>query len=183
MFEIIIAFLFGILASFLAWLITYRFITPKLSFFPAVYKEKTDENPAGFKYRIRIKNKGFRDIIDMEIIVKLRIKGLYEHKRNIWNAIYIPVDDPRIPKIQSQRKKMKRTAVLLCISKIIPTAKAILPKELQEKCKDNSLLLEDILELGKEANLQIYCFGYDPFSGSRKLFESKLFTIKDIIIE
>ncbi|MBM3237029.1 hypothetical protein FJZ31_12125 [Candidatus Poribacteria bacterium] len=182
MIEITLGFILGIIASFFAWLIVSRFIIPSLIFFPNIYKEISDENPSGYRYLIRFKNKGSRNIIDLELIAKLRIKGLYEHKKSAWKAIYIPIDDNRIPTIGIQ-KKYKRTVVQLCISKITDEAKASLPENLQIKVETGKITLEELLNLGVETNLQLFIFGYDSFSGSRKLFESKLFTVNDIIKE
>ena len=56
----------------------------------------------------------------------------------------------------------------------------LFPKIIRDKAKEKSILLEDLLGLGAAANVQIHTFGYDNFSGARKLFISKKYKIKDI---
>ena len=103
--EFVIGFIFGTIASMLAWYILFHQIVPKIDFFPNIYKQATNENPSGFRYLVRLRNTGRRDIIDVELFAKLRIKGIYKERRNAWKAIYIPIDDERIPKIKSQKKR------------------------------------------------------------------------------
>jgi hypothetical protein len=177
--ETIIGFILGIIASFLVWYLVYHIIVPKIEFFPNIYKQRSNENHSGFRYVAKIKNVGKRDIIDVEIFIKLRIKGLY-HKQSLWKGIYIPVDDERIPKIKSQKDDTKRTAVQMCLSKIKAISTKSFPDEVKEKLNNETLLLEDLLRLGNERELQIFVFGYDPYSGSRKMFESKVYGMNDI---
>jgi hypothetical protein len=54
------------------------------------------------------------------------------------------------------------------------------PDEIRQKAKKKELLLEDLLCLGSDAFLEINLFGYDEFSGSRKLFVSKRYRLQDI---
>jgi len=181
--EYIIGFILGVMASFVTWYILSHHVIPKIEFFPNIYKEKNDENPSGFRYLIRFKNLGSRDIIDLDIMAKLRIHGIYDFKKWAWKAIYIPIDDNKIPKINSHKKSPKRTAVQLCVFNISDEAKMSLPDELQEQCNMKTILLEDLFKLGDKAELKLFLFGYDTFSGTRKLFESKVYTSKDIIVE
>ena len=181
--EIIIGFVLGIIASILAWYILFHKIIPKVDFFEKIYKDRTDENPSGYRYLIRFQNNGHRDIIDIELFAKLRIKGIYEHRRNAWKAIYIPIDDNRIPKINSQKRNHKRIAIQICPTEINHIAKRSIPDELKRKLDDETILLEELMEIGEKSELQIFGFGYDSFSGSRKVFESKKFVRDDIEIE
>jgi hypothetical protein len=181
--ELAIGFLLGTIASMLAWYILFHKIVPKIEFFPNIYREKTAENPSGYRYLFRLKNIGKRDIIDVELIAKLRIRGIYEHKKYSWKAIYIPLDDNRIPKIKSQKRNHKRIAVQICPTEIKDIAKRSIPDEFKLKLEQETLLLEDLFKLGDESEFQIFGFGYDSLSGSRKEFESKVFNMKDIIDE
>ena len=44
----------------------------------------------------------------------------------------------------------------------------------------NPQLLEHLMKLGTKATLQVFMFGYDEFSGARKLFGPKVYAITDI---
>jgi hypothetical protein len=43
-----------------------------------------------------------------------------------------------------------------------------------------TLQLEDLLDIGSEADLQVFIFGYEGVTGTRKLFESPKYTIDNI---
>jgi len=176
----LIGLITGLIASFIVWYVLYHCIVFSLEFFPKIYKSKTDEIQSGYKYRIRLRNNGRREILDLELFAKLRIRGLSRHKPSIWRAIYIPIDDPRIPRLTCQKGTRKRFAVLLLISEISDSARRCLTLQLQEKCKNRELTLEELMQLGMQSTLEIIGFGYDSFSGARKIFESKTYTIQDI---
>lgn len=178
--EIIIGFILGIIASILAWYILFHKIVPKVNFSDKVYKQPTEENPSGFRYLIKFQNIGRRKIIDIEYFAKLRIKGIYSHRINSWKAIYIPFDDNRIPQVRSHRKDHKRIILQLCPTLINDIAKRSLPEDVKQKLRNETILLEDLMEFGRESELQIFGFGYDSFSGSRKVFESKIYRRSDI---
>ena len=46
--------------------------------------------------------------------------------------------------------------------------------------KNGKLTLEDILDLGSSAFIRVYIFGYDKFSGSRRVFLSKKYFLEDV---
>jgi hypothetical protein len=133
MIEILSGYIIGVLTSITAWYVLYHRIVPSLEFFPEIYKSKTDENQSGYKYRVRFRNNGSREIIDLELFAKLRIKGLSPSSPTTWRAIYIPIDDSRIPRLKSQKGTNKRIAVQLLISEIPSSAVGSLPIELQKR--------------------------------------------------
>ena len=55
------------------------------------------------------------------------------------------------------------------------------PDYIKEKCKNNTLTLEDVFNMGSEVEAQILLFGYDEFSGARKYFISKKYNIRDVV--
>jgi len=54
------------------------------------------------------------------------------------------------------------------------------PEEVRRKFEEKSLLLEDVLSLGHDTKLRVVVFGFDSFSGARRIFESKLYAVDDI---
>ena len=180
MIELLSGYLIGVLTSITAWYVLYHRIIPSLEFFPEIYKSQTDENQSGYKYRVRFQNNGSREILDLELFAKLRIKGLSERNPSTWRAIYIPIDDPRIPRLTSQKGTNKRFAVQLLVLEISDSSRRFLPSSLQEKCQNQELTLEDLMQLGTQSTLEIIGFGYDAFSSARKIFESKIYSIQDI---
>jgi hypothetical protein len=179
--SIAVGFLLGILASYICWYFLFHKIVPRVEFLPQILVSSTKENSSGKKYRIRFQNVGRREVLDFEVIAKLRIQGLIPEDPVVWRAIYIPVDDARIPKLGSHRKSGKFLAIQLLVNSIDDSAASCLPSELQDNLRSGTLDLEALMNLGKNARLQLFAFGYDEHSGARKAFESKLFDANDIV--
>lgn len=173
----------GIATSLVAWYILFHVIAPMVEFFPSVFKARTRETPSGWKYRVKFRNTGTRDALDLELVAKVRICGLSKQHPSAWRAIYLPVDDPRIPKVRSHRGTSKRMVVLVDPCAIPDSTKTALPPELRLQCENGTLGLEDLLSLGSQATFQVFAFAYDAFSGARRLFESPTYTIHDIVEE
>ena len=180
MIGLLIGIPIGIFTSIAAWYVLFHVISPHVEFLPSVFKSHTSENPSGWKYRVKLRNTGNRAIVDMEIVAKVRIRGLSHQRPNFWRAVYVPIDDSRIPKVPSHRGTSKRFVIILHLCEINDSARSALPLELQSKCENGELCLEDLLSLGSEAILQVFAFAYDSFSGARRLFESPVYTIKKI---
>lgn len=181
MLEICTSFVLGIIASLIAWYVLQHHVIPKVEFFPEIYRAETDETPCGFKYRVRFRNTGRREILDFEIFAKLRVRGLNHSRLRSWRVIYIPVDDRRIPRVPSHRGTAKRLAVQLLVSEVPAHAVAAFPVEMRTAYGDGQPTLEKIMGLGEEATLQMIGFGYDAFSGARKVVQSKIYHIDDIV--
>ncbi len=181
--DIILVFIglpIGVAASALAWwIITHRF-NPIIKFSIGISKTKTSKNNPKYMYRIKFENAGRRTILDLELITKLRIKGLKPSLKNNWQVIYIPVTNNNIPKITPVRKSKSRTIITLLLNEVKDFSKSIYPEWIRNKYLEKSILLEDLFELGTKLTLQVYGFGYDEFSGNKKLFESKIYSELDI---
>ena len=175
MLEIAAGFLLGIVASVSVWYVLEHLLVPRVEFLPAIYRSKTQENPSGYKYRVKFRNIGRREILDFELFAKLRLRGVSSTAN--WRAVYIPIDDSRIPRIPSHRKSGKRLAVQLLVSEIPDHAAAFLPSELKSARDNGSLTLENLMAFGNEGTLEIVGFGYDAFSGTRKVFQSKVYGV------
>lgn len=173
----------GIATSLAAWYILFHIIAPRVEFLPSVFKAPAPETPSGWKYLVKFRNNGARDALDLELFAKVRIRGFATQRANSWRAIYVSIDDPRIPKVPSHRGTARRFVVVADPCAIPDSAKTGLPPELQSQCEDGTLGLEDLLNLGSQATFQVFAFAYDAFSGARKLFESPAYTIDDIVRE
>jgi hypothetical protein len=121
--------------------------------------------------------------LDLELFAKLRVLGLAPSRPGVWRAIYIPVDDARIPRIPSHRGTNKRVAVQLLLSDIPSNVVSALPFDLQEAHKKGQLTFEQLAGVGKDRTFEMIAFGYDPFSGARKVAQSKRYGLDDIVTE
>jgi len=162
--ELLIAMLLGIIASLMAWWILTHSLVPKILFAPFISKVKV-KGKEDYKFRIGIRNIGNRDIIDVEIIIELIIKGFDKDVPSNTSYIQLKLNKPRLPKI----KKKNQWALTINTTN--------LPNSLLPVYKNKNF--EDLLRI-ENAEAKIVVFGYDRFSGTRKVFESKHYTINDI---
>lgn len=170
----------GILGSFIAWWIIFHLNVANIQFSTDICKDTSEADNSGFRYRIKLENYGKRAILDLELIAKYRVKGLRKNRPSNWEIVYIPLHLDRLLKVIPRRKHHMRYVVKLCINELDDFSKVIYPEEIIEKSKLKSILLEDLLNLGTKRTLQIYGFGFDEFTGIRKLFESKIYSLSNI---
>ena len=108
----------------------------------------------------------------MEIFARLSVTGLRGNEAPDTKTIYnIKVGNTRIPSLWPENN----TVIRLYPEDSESFADAAFPEHLREKISLRTLTLEDLLELGRQSQLRIVIFGHDSFSGSRKIFESKLY--------
>lgn len=176
----IVSFLLGIVTSFIAWLLVFHFFVPKVNFSEKISKQ-VDSN-SNFKYRIKIENAGARSIYELNIYVKISIRGLnIERKRNL-EVTFLPVSfEGVIPIIEPVKKTRRRNLIKIDPNKTEEFERDIYPYKVRNKVKNKQLLLEDLLSLGSEAWLELYIIGNDQFSGSRKVITSKKYFKQDIV--
>lgn len=106
--SILVSLLVGILISFLWWWFLQR-LAPRIEFYPYILKWEAaqGETPSGYKYRIQFWNAGSRDIVDVEIVARLKIKGLRhqqeeEEDQNV--SLYsVPLGYDRLPVIVKKK--------------------------------------------------------------------------------
>jgi hypothetical protein len=187
--NIIIGVFVGIFTNLLAWWILFHGLSPSLRFSPSINKNSRNPTPGNktkYIYRIRLENIGCRNIIDLEIMARLRLKGMESYPKDLSQIVYIPLGSNgetvhKIPYILPAKKNGSKPILILHVE-IQEEFKNPnnYPKNIVNKAKIKTLLLEDVLRLGKNSYLQVIGFGYDEFSGSRKIFKSRKYTLKDV---
>lgn len=186
--DVVISTVTGVLASYFVWWLTFKYLTPKIKFTDSISKLPTNENNSGFRYRFKFENCGSRNMIDVDVIVRLRIRGLRPNFGNNWEVIYLPTSSMEYQKLAIVRpigKPLKGHKSLRPVFEIKPYLceyfeTNLFSKSIREKAVNQSLSLEDVLNEGIEANLQVLILGYDQYSGARKFFESRVFGLSDI---
>jgi len=189
----------GILGSIIVWWIFSHILVPKIRFENFISKVKTNETKSGIKYRLAFRNNGRRAIIDVEIIVRLSIPLINSAFPDNLSIFSIPLGYSRLPKMES-KKSCRRHITRLDVHQIeelinphiantISHSFETIPdisKDLKIRgidAKDfegNPNLLEHLMRLGNGATLQVFIFGYDEFSGARKLFGPKVYKVTEI---
>lgn len=179
---ILVGLVTGIFTNLASWWILFHGIVPDIRFFPLISKISSsnviDENMSGFKYRIKLENVGKRTIIDVELMARLRVKGLRKISKDNWWVVYIPLEpvmnsrEYRIPQVLPTAIGKARSHIFELHINFVDEFRTskLYPEIIRKKAEQKQLLLEDLLNLGRKATLDIATFGYDEFSGTRKLF-------------
>jgi hypothetical protein len=152
-----------------------------MAFSTSIVKSISPHITAGYSYGFKVENSGHRTIVDAEFFVQLRIRGLFNDRKEVWKVLFVPLSYHRIPRMRPARKYNVRDVIRLSIDQLNELATPLFPAHIQEKHRAGTVLLEDLMGLGEEATVQVIAFGYDEFSGARKVFESCVFIRKDII--
>ncbi len=148
----------GILASYLAWWIVSHKIIPNI-LFASVISNRHDT------YRFAIMNNGKRNVIDVTIIAELIISGIDKVAPQNTSHVRLGLNKKYLIKISPKK--------LWTIN--INTNK--LPTQISKNFPNDTL--QEILKNTK-SKLRLSVFGYDSFSGAKKLYQSKYYTDKDI---
>ncbi|MDB5226899.1 MAG: hypothetical protein JWN78_1092 [Bacteroidota bacterium] len=167
----------GAFSSLIAWYILNHLIKPKIKF--SDWISKLYENNVPF-YRFKFENNGKRNIVEVEITAKLRIKGL--RFTNNWEVIYLPLDNNNIPIIYSIKSKNKilREVPRLELSIIEPRYYKFLSEVIVKRINSGNITLEELFSLGTHAELILIISGFDEISGARKTFCSEPYTLNRI---
>lgn len=166
----------GVLASLMAWWILFHFFVPSIEFSLFISKIPDLDQQPPFRYRIKFKNTGRRQILDLDVTAELRVKALHPAYERNWTTFKIPVRGNRILTL---KRGGNRIIALLPNGIMSPYADR-LPPSIRDRVAHQTVDLEKLLELGSKATLRIIVFGYDAFSGSRKVFVSKHYVREDI---
>ena len=183
----LISTLTGVAASYFVWWFTFRFLTPKVNFAESISRIPTKDNPSGFKYRFKFENIGLRNMIDIEVVIRVRIKGLRPDIQGNWEVVYLPISSLPYQKLAIvrpvYRKDKKRVRPVFEIKAYACDyfQKSFFNEETRKRSAEQTLTLDHVLKLGREANLQVLLFAYDEYSGARKFFESDVMTAGDIV--
>ena len=166
----LISFALGFAASLLSWWYVSKWMVPKIEFSKCISSEPNPRQ-AGTRNRIKFLNAGNRAVIDVHAVTRLAIDWDGD---DIWSAYYIPLSPTgekryEMPKIISAAPRILTFYPMLALGLI---QSPFFPTELQQNVQEGNLTLIDLLNLGVSAELRVYVFGYDEFSGARKLYES-----------
>lgn len=184
----LLAFALGILTNFIVWFILFHLLVPRIRFSPMISRvdtAKTAYDKSGFRYRFRIENTGWRNIVDVELTARLSFRG---EKTGTWNTLYIPLNATgelawRIPILYPAKRGIARRRPIMFLH---PNSShellhwTAVPAHIRKKAHAKKVTLEDLLSLGSSAKLRVQAYCYDSFSGARKVYVSHEYTLASV---
>lgn len=167
----------GILSSYIFWWYLTHYLKPEIDFSPKISKLVDPYYKSGYKYRIKMKNTGRRDIIDVQVVCRFYAGNVLYNTPDTVSIIKLKITSNYFPYVNSKGKDK--------IIRIFPERSEVFQKQyypdnIRLKSRENTLLLEDILSM-KKSYIEFSIFAFDRYSGSRKLFVSHKYVLKDIM--
>lgn len=98
-------------------------------------------------------------------------------QKKLWTSVDIKLQTNRVPILTRGNNRIFN----LLINETEDFIDSKFGDNINQKYKDGTLVLEDILSTGEKAHVRLFVFCYDSFSGSRKVFASKRYFQKDIL--
>lgn len=197
---VLIPFLVSVLAAWFFWIASYKLSSIRLVFSEKLEKRKDvragKENQ--YRYRIKVANIGRRDLFEVYMIAKLKVKT----PDGRTNTTYFPIGEEIVIPVLKRKNKMKkmrenkkkyrstgmwkRTTVYsygLYINEMAYNeySKNFYEESIIEKAKAKTLVIDDIFQAYPDSKLTIFVFGNDSVTGARRKYESKTYKYDDII--
>lgn len=177
--TILFGALSSILASFIFWLLSFKWSTTNVIFSDKLEKSESASFPEKYRYRFRFSNYGTRDLIEILIKAKIVVNtGKKNHTfLNVGNSGFVPV--------LKRRKKNRLTAQIFSLyvgeEALNEFKKSFYKSEIREKAKSGKLSIEDIFTTyGEKVSITLFLFGNDSVTGARRIFVSKEYSINDV---
>ncbi|GFE64929.1 hypothetical protein [Litoreibacter roseus] len=161
----------GVGSSGVFWWVQAHYWVPSIKFSEEIAEYLLTNNHSLFQ--CAFENVGKREIIDLEIQVRVGIKGFLGATG--WAYHTVSSNASRVPQL-AQRKRRR---VRIFDTREAATFVDMPSKSLREKIEACASLRE-VLQLGEDAVVRIHVFGYDGFSGARKHFRSREYRETDI---
>jgi hypothetical protein len=128
-------------------------------------------------YQVAFANVGRRKMIDLEIVVRIGIDRYMGATG--WAYHTIKTNASKVPELGAGERSRR-------LVRIFDTREPMQFVDLPSKKIRTALLacrtLEDVLKLSTDGTVQVHVFGYDKFSGTRRLLSSEDYRISDIVV-
>lgn len=165
------------LSFFLWWMLNHRLV-PAIAFGNGISKLPYGSD-GRIVYRIKIKNTGHRDIIDLESRVRVYLPKMNvlrpESKANT-RIIDVPLHEGHLFALKAGKTCLLRLDLSKANTEFLPGGEG----ERIRTEKDGSL--EALFALKQNSYLLVEILAYDSFSGARKYYGSQEYTSDDIVL-
>lgn len=161
----------GVGSSGTFWWLQAHYWVPNIKFSKEIAEYVLDNGDSFFQ--CAFENVGKREIIDLEIQVRVGIKGY--RRATGWAYHTVSSNASRVPQLgQSKGRRVRVFDTREPIDFLDAPSKSLRTK--MESCAS----LREVLSLGEDAAVRVHVFGYDAFSGARKHFKSPEYRKHDI---
>lgn len=174
----------GVASSFVAWLIVVVLLRPRLTWERNPMRQSTYDGQVWNHAYLR--NRRPWRAMDVHVVCRLRVKGLYQNYPQKWATYELPLDDDYVPVLPGTLSSRRRNAGRV---KTVFTGGARqgfrisvdqLPQRLlddvghrtAERLRTGSTTCYDLVQLGQYAELSFIAMATDGFSGTRMAFPS-----------
>lgn len=183
--SIIVGVITGIIASVTVWWILFHKMAPQIGFAENIKKAKSENTKTGYYYQFKIGNlKRRASAVDVWIKAVLYLPEF--PSAGMTNIYLIPTGSENIfeftPRKEGHTGWQQRISLKINDDKFtIIFDRTYFSDQIKSLAKEKMLRLEDILSITPNAFIIIYVSAMDSFSGSKKVFKSKEYKLKDII--
>lgn len=186
----LVSFLLGIIASAIVWFITSKVSRVKIEFPRELMGDSDPFDESKYHYNIEVINNGKGELIDLHMQAKITIKGADRKNPGLSCFALLNLDYfCNFPSLQYRGAKDK-LGPRRCSGRLIYAInmdgayeeykKVFYTEKIIEKAKNHTLQLDDIFLAYPDAVIRFYLFGYDSFTGARKMYKSKYYGKADI---
>lgn len=174
----------SLFAATIFWVLTFKISLTNATFSSKLEKSKSSLGASYHRYRIRIANFGYRDLIEVSIIAQLTIaKGNFSHimPLAVGNQGFLPIMYHH--SILSITHKNCIHTLTLYPSETTrgELSKKFYTQRIRRLAKRGEISLDDIFDEYKEAvSIQVYLYGNDKTTGARRLFTSPVYCVTEI---
>jgi hypothetical protein len=167
--EVLVGLCGGVALSAASWWVLTHMVVPRIHFSDAV-SVLPDPDYGGVRYRVKLRNRGPRDVIDLAVEARIRFprrSRLRPHASRRSTAILrVPVSVDRLP----QLKRRSNRVIHLYTHELDPE---LIPEELRSSLEERAEgSLEALLARFDGSYVQLQVLAFDAFSGARKYYES-----------
>lgn len=177
--EVLLNIIISIVAAGIFWFISFKFSRTKIIFSDNLIKSNAIR-PGG--YRIKIANVGKRDLIEVTVVAKLKIKinnstqDFFLDITGTGTQTFITI----LAGMKLHKKDGRSNYRILTL--FAPKSSQKRLKKIMNVKNNKKIQLQDIFErYGKSVEITVYVYGNDRTIGTRKVFESKNYTTDDLI--
>lgn len=183
--EQLIGFLLGILGSFLFWWLFAHWLVPDVEFEDSILVRDSRDGSGRPRYMIKFYNRGRRDLIEVSLIAIVQIQTKSDSDVH-WASCPLAFHrdgstEHAIPVVPPGRNRL---ITLHAGHSARIGFEGAFSDSVRTKLASGTLDLPDLLADGEgrglAVRLQISLFGYDRFSGAKKLYQSKFYRLADI---